>query len=106
MQKLSSDEPWKNKSVMCARTCLGLRFLDAQKSIVPTQASNVATYIAHGDVALSVLMTTASTLGAIFMTPLLTALLAGQLVPVDAKARRPTHAVCLCSKTPWHQTPI
>ena len=47
----------------------------------------MATYIAHGDVALSVLMTTASTLGAIFMTPLLTALLAGQLVPVDAKAR-------------------
>ncbi|KAK9822155.1 hypothetical protein WJX81_000329 [Elliptochloris bilobata] len=48
------------------------------------QASNVATYIAHGDVALSVLMTTASTLGAIFMTPLLTKLLAGTLVPVDA----------------------
>lgn len=49
------------------------------------QASNVATYIAHGDVALSVLMTTASTLGAIFMTPLLTQLLAGTLVPVDAQ---------------------
>ena len=49
------------------------------------QASNVATYIAHGDVALSVLMTTASTLGAIVMTPLLTQLLAGTLVPVDAK---------------------
>ena len=49
------------------------------------QASNVATYIAHGDVALSVLMTTASTLGAIIMTPLLTGLLAGTLVPVDAK---------------------
>lgn len=48
------------------------------------QASNVATYIAHGDVALSVLMTTASTVGAIFMTPLLTKLLAGALVPVDA----------------------
>jgi BASS family bile acid:Na+ symporter len=48
------------------------------------QASNVATYIAHGDVALSVLMTTASTLGAIVMTPLLTKLLAGTLVPVDA----------------------
>ena len=45
----------------------------------------MATYIAHGDVALSVLMTTASTLGAIFMTPLLTKLLAGTLVPVDAK---------------------
>ncbi|KAK9801391.1 hypothetical protein WJX73_004956 [Symbiochloris irregularis] len=49
------------------------------------QASNVATYIAHGDVALSVLMTTASTLGAIIMTPLLTRLLAGTIVPVDAK---------------------
>ena len=49
------------------------------------QASNVATYIAHGDVALSVLMTTASTLGAIIMTPLLTGLLAGTLVPVDAR---------------------
>ena len=48
------------------------------------QASNVATFIAHGDVALSVLMTTASTLGAIFMTPLLTQFLAGTLVPVDA----------------------
>ena len=41
------------------------------------QASNVATFIAHGDVALSVLMTTASTIGAIVMTPLLTKLLAG-----------------------------
>ena len=53
------------------------------------QASNVATYIAHGDVALSVLMTTASTLGAIVMTPLLTKTLAGTLVPVDAKACTP-----------------
>lgn len=51
------------------------------------QASNVATYIAHGDVALSVLMTTASTLGAIVMTPLLTKTLAGTLVPVDAKVK-------------------
>jgi Sodium Bile acid symporter family len=41
------------------------------------QASNVATFIAHGDVALSVLMTTASTIGAIVMTPLLTKILAG-----------------------------
>ncbi len=48
------------------------------------QASNVATYIAHGNVALSVLMTTASTLGAIIMTPLLTKVLAGAYVPVDA----------------------
>ncbi|KAL3690390.1 hypothetical protein R1sor_016699 [Riccia sorocarpa] len=48
------------------------------------QASNVATYISKGNVALSVLMTTASTIGAIIMTPLLTKILAGQLVPVDA----------------------
>ncbi|XP_066311249.1 probable sodium/metabolite cotransporter BASS2, chloroplastic [Miscanthus floridulus] len=48
------------------------------------QASNVATYISKGIVALSVLMTTCSTIGAIVMTPLLTKLLAGQLVPVDA----------------------
>lgn len=41
------------------------------------QASNVATFIAHGDVALSVLMTSASTIGAIVMTPLLTKVLAG-----------------------------
>ena len=49
------------------------------------QASNVATFIGKGDVALSVLMTTCSTLGAIFMTPLLTKILAGTLVPVNAK---------------------
>ncbi|XP_050271792.1 sodium/pyruvate cotransporter BASS2, chloroplastic isoform X1 [Quercus robur] len=48
------------------------------------QASNVATYISKGNVALSVLMTTCSNIGAIIMTPLLTKLLAGQLVPVDA----------------------
>ncbi|KAL8552626.1 hypothetical protein ACS0TY_001353 [Phlomoides rotata] len=48
------------------------------------QASNVATYISKGNVALSVLMTTCSTIGAIVMTPLLTKLLAGQLVPVDS----------------------
>eukprot|EP00899_Mesostigma_viride_P009637 jgi/Mesvir1/18675/Mv17172-RA.1 len=49
------------------------------------QASNVATYIAKGDVALSVLMTTCSTVSAIIMTPLLTKVLAGTLVPVDAQ---------------------
>jgi bile acid:Na+ symporter, BASS family len=47
-------------------------------------ASNVVTYIARANVALSVLMTMCSTLGAIVMTPLLTKWLAGTLVPVDA----------------------
>ena len=55
--------------------------------IVLMQSSNVATYIAQGDVALSVLMTTASTLGAIVMTPLLTKTLAGAYIAVDAKVR-------------------
>lgn len=50
----------------------------------PPQASNLCTYIARGDVALSVMMTTVTTLGAIFMTPLLSQLLLGAIVPVDA----------------------
>jgi len=46
-------------------------------------ASNVVTYLARADVALSVLMTTCSTLGAVVLTPLLTQLLAGRLIRVD-----------------------
>ncbi|XP_073126344.1 probable sodium/metabolite cotransporter BASS1, chloroplastic [Henckelia pumila] len=47
-------------------------------------ASNIVTYIARGNVALSVLMTAASTICAVVMTPFLTAKLAGQFVAVDA----------------------
>lgn len=47
-------------------------------------ASNVVTYIAKADVALSVTMTTCSTLAAVILTPLLTSLLAGHLVEVDS----------------------
>jgi len=46
-------------------------------------ASNVVTYLARANVALSVIMTTCSTLAAVFMTPLLTERLAGAYVPVD-----------------------
>jgi len=53
-------------------------------SINGGQASNLCTYIAKGNVALSVLMTTATTLGAIFMTPILCKALLGTVVPVDA----------------------
>jgi bile acid:Na+ symporter, BASS family len=45
-------------------------------------ASNVMTYLAKGDVALSVSITSLTTLVAPFLTPLLTLLLAGQWVPV------------------------
>lgn len=48
------------------------------------QASNLCTYIAKGDVALSVLMTTVTTITGIFATPLLCKLLLGAIVPVDA----------------------
>ena len=47
-------------------------------------ASNVVNYIARSDVALSVLMTMCSTFGAVLLTPLLTKLLAGAYVPVNA----------------------
>lgn len=49
-------------------------------------SSNVISYLAKGDVALSVTMTSISTLLAPLMTPLLTSWLAGQYMPVDAGA--------------------
>lgn len=48
------------------------------------RASSLVTYVANGDVALSVLMSAVSTLAASVMTPLLCSVLAGQLVPVSA----------------------
>ena len=47
-------------------------------------ASNVVTYLGKANVALSVVLTTASTFLAAFMTPLMTKTLAGTIVPVDA----------------------
>ncbi|CAI9759616.1 unnamed protein product [Fraxinus pennsylvanica] len=47
-------------------------------------ASNVVTLIAQGDVPLSIVMTICTTLGAVILTPLLTKILAGAYVPVDA----------------------
>ncbi len=47
-------------------------------------ASNVVTFLAKADVPLSVLMTMCTTFAAVVMTPMLTAWLAGALVPVDA----------------------
>ncbi|KAF5813872.1 putative Bile acid:sodium symporter/arsenical resistance protein Acr3 [Helianthus annuus] len=47
-------------------------------------ASNVVTLIAQGDVPLSIVVTVCSTLGAVLLTPLLTMVLAGTYVHVDA----------------------
>lgn len=49
-------------------------------------ASNLVTYLARADVALSVAMTTVSTLLAVATTPILTKLLVGTLVPVSVGA--------------------
>jgi BASS family bile acid:Na+ symporter len=49
-------------------------------------ASNVITYLAKGNVPLSVTMTLCSTLACPFMTPLLMKLLAGKLIPIDVLA--------------------
>jgi len=46
-------------------------------------ASNLMTYLARGNVALSVTMTSCSTLVSPLMTPLLMKVLAGRLVPID-----------------------
>merc|ERR1719359_2119548 len=48
------------------------------------QASNLCALIAGGDVALSVLMTTSTTLGCIVMTPLICKLVLGAVVPINA----------------------
>ena len=47
-------------------------------------ASNLVSYLARANVALSVLMTACTTLAAVLMTPLLMKVLAGAIVPVDA----------------------
>jgi len=49
-------------------------------------ASNVITYLAKGDVALSITMTTTSTLLSVVATPFLTLLYVGQKVPVPAQS--------------------
>ena len=61
-------------------------------------ASNVVTYIARANLPLSLLMTMCSTFGAIALTPLLTELLAGQLVPVDAWGLFKSTAYNLCTQ--------
>jgi len=53
-------------------------------SINGGQASNLCTYIAKGDVAMSVVMTTSTTIGCVFMTPLIAKAVLGAIVAVDA----------------------
>lgn len=50
------------------------------------QLSSYASFLSNGDVALSILLTSSSTIASVLVTPLLTGLLIGSVVPVDAMA--------------------
>ncbi|KAK3184689.1 hypothetical protein Dsin_031975 [Dipteronia sinensis] len=50
------------------------------------QLSSYASYLSKGDVALSILLTSSTTIASVLVTPLLTGLLIGSVVPVDAVA--------------------
>ncbi|MDO9141522.1 MAG: bile acid:sodium symporter family protein, partial [Methylobacter sp.] len=79
--------------IMPLAACFWARVLDLDSSLAiglilvgscpGGTASNVICYLAHANVALSVLLTLCSTLAAVVMTPLLTQWLAGAYLPVD-----------------------
>lgn len=54
--------------------------------VAGAQLSSYASFLSKGDVALSILLTSSSTIASVIVTPLLTRLLIGSVVPVDALA--------------------
>ncbi|XP_020245462.1 probable sodium/metabolite cotransporter BASS3, chloroplastic [Asparagus officinalis] len=54
--------------------------------VAGAQLSSYASYLSKGDVALSILLTSSTTISSVIVTPLLTGLLIGSVVPVDAVA--------------------
>lgn len=50
------------------------------------QLSSYGSFLSKGDVALSILLTSFTTIASVLVTPLLTGLLIGSVVPVDAVA--------------------
>nr|XP_043635856.1 probable sodium/metabolite cotransporter BASS3, chloroplastic [Erigeron canadensis] len=54
--------------------------------VAGAQLSSYASFLSNGDVALSILLTSSSTIASVLVTPLLTGLLIGSVVPVDAIA--------------------
>lgn len=54
--------------------------------VAGAQLSSYASFLSKGDVALSILLTSSSTIASVIVTPLLTRLLIGSVVPVDAVA--------------------
>lgn len=54
--------------------------------VAGAQLSSYASFLSKGDVALSILLTSTTTITSVVITPLLTGLLIGSVVPVDAVA--------------------
>ncbi|XXG47005.1 hypothetical protein AAC387_Pa02g1718 [Persea americana] len=54
--------------------------------VAGAQLSSYASFLSKGDVALSILLTSSTTISSVVITPLLTGLLIGSVVPVDAVA--------------------
>lgn len=54
--------------------------------VAGAQLSSYASFLSKGDVALSILLTSSTTIAAVLVTPLLTGLLIGSVVPVNAFA--------------------
>ncbi|KAJ6809466.1 putative sodium/metabolite cotransporter BASS3, chloroplastic [Iris pallida] len=54
--------------------------------VAGAQLSSYASFLSKGDVALSILLTSSATISSVLVTPLLTGLLIGSVVPVDAVA--------------------
>ncbi|KAJ7961673.1 Sodium Bile acid symporter family [Quillaja saponaria] len=54
--------------------------------VAGAQLSSYASFLSKGDVALSILLTSSTTIASVIITPLLTGLLIGSVVPVDAVA--------------------
>lgn len=54
--------------------------------VAGAQLSSYASFLSKGDVAVSILLTSSTTIASALVTPLLTGLLIGSVVPVDAVA--------------------
>ncbi|GAB2234625.1 hypothetical protein Droror1_Dr00003882 [Drosera rotundifolia] len=54
--------------------------------VAGAQLSSYASFLSNGDVALSIILTSSSTIASVLVTPLLTGLLIGSVVPVDGIA--------------------
>ena len=54
--------------------------------VAGAELSSYASFLSKGDVALTILLTSSTTIASVLVTPLLTGLLIGSVVPVDAVA--------------------